>query len=273
MAFKPKYSKSMKSRKMRAPRNVKKSNGIQTTSIITNPKLKYVVKKLISSQSETKQITSTVFPVVGANGIILGSGINNVAVPAQGMTCVLPIIPQVFQGTGEGQRIGNVINPVSLLVRGIVNALPTGTTNNNFTNQPLYVRVVVYCLRSNATINVNDGLLDQGTSFKNFDGSLQDLMLPYNLERFKILKSRTFNLQPMFDPTLTIDNTNKATSKMFKFYLPLPKKLEYADNVGDNNKTRYYMAAGVVNYDGNLLASTDARAKIWCETLLKFKDA
>lgn len=252
-----------------------KSNGIKTSKMVTNPKLKYLIKRFIHSNAEVKTVTSTLFPLIGASGLIYSCGINNTTVPVLGATCPNSIIPGLLQGTGQGQRIGNKIQPVSLLVRGVVNALPTtlATGNNFYMNQPLYVRIVVYCLNSSATTNVNDNLLDQGSTNKNFDGTLSDLLLPYNTERFKIIKSMQFNLQPVFDPNSSpVENTNKPTSKMFKFYVPLPKSLTYADNVADNNKVRYYIAAGVVNYDGNLLASTDVRAKIWAESVLKFRD-
>lgn len=265
------YSKMAK----KAAKSLPKSNGVKQMKPVLNPAISKAVKRIMHRASEIKTVTTTVFPVPGADGLIKSSGINNTVTPQLGMTSLLSIIPPVGQGAGQGQRIGNKISPVSLLVRGVINALPTtsSTGSNFYTNQPLYVRVVIYALNSSATTNVNDNLLDQGTLNKNFDGTLSDLLLPYNTERFKIVKSFQVNLQPPYDPNVgNVENANKRTSAMFKYYLPLPSTLTYADNVNDNNKVRYYMAAGVVNFDGNLLGSNDIRAKIWTETVLKFRD-
>lgn len=260
-----------------AKKSVAKGNGLKVKKEVINPKLSSAIKTYMHKASEVKVVTTTIFPVVGANGNIMGSGINNTVTPPLGMTSLLSIIPPVGQGTGQGQRVGNKISPVSLLVRGIVNAIPTTSTTggtNNYPNQPIYVRVIIYALNSNATTNVNDLLLDQGTTNISFSGTLSELLLPYNRERFKIVKSLQFNLQPTMELNNThlAENTNKPTNAFFKINIPLPKILTYADNVNDNNKVRYYMAAGVVNYDGNLLPAADSRAKIWAESVLKFRD-
>lgn len=273
------YGKRRNYKKMAKSSRRPKQNGLKAKKYITNPYLVKVIKRLVKKQQEIKTVTSTLFPRINADGIMKSSGINNQLATPAGATCDISIIPAVGQGTAQGQRNGNKISPVSLLIRGVVNALPTSATasgTNYYPNMPLYVRIVVYCLRSNATINNNDLLLDQGTSNKNFDGSLSDLMLPYNQERFKIVKSRQYNLQPVYansDPSGQTENTNKRTSKMFKMYVKLPKTLTYADNVNDNNKTRYYIAAGVVNYDGTLIGTNDARARIYAEAVLKFRDS
>lgn len=272
-----KYGLKKKTYARKMKKGVKKSNGIKTTKKVVNPMLKSIVKRLMRKESEVKTVTSTVFPVVGANGDIMGSGINNSVVPSYGITSLLPIIPPISQGTGQGQRIGNQISPVSLILRGIINALPTNSSNNNYPNQPFYVRVIVFCPRSNSTSNViGYDLLDQGTTNVEFDGSLNDLLLPYNRDKYTILKSFQVNLQPVYDPVSTagaIENTNKKVNHLFKIRIPLPKTLKYVDTLQDNSKTRYYMAAGVVNWNGNLLAQTDIRAKINCEAILKYRDS
>jgi len=271
MVYKKSYSRKMK----RSSPKTKKSNGIQTTKKVVNPMLKKVVKRLMHKESEVKCAVQDIWYKQG----IAGTGINNQATPAYGATFATCIIPPLANGTGQGARIANKVNPVALQIRGYCNALPTSsnTGSNYWPNEAFYVRIVVYCLKSQLAVNANNLLLDNGVAAEDFAGTPDSLLLPYNRDRFRIAKTLQFPLQPpvhLADTTVNTEvNQNRKTMRLFKFKVPLPKTLTYVDGTSfDPSNSRWYIAAGVVNQSGNIAASTDFRAQISAQAIMYYRD-
>lgn len=274
------YKKKSYSRKMkRSSPKVKKSNGLKTTKQVVNPALKRIVKRMMHSEAETKCAIQDIWVKTS----IPGTGVNNQATPAYGLTFPTTIIPPMVNGTGQGTRIGNRIQPVKLQIRGYVNALPTtvNTGNNYWPNEAFYVRIIVYCLKSQIAINANNSLLDNGVSAEDFTGGVDSLLLPYNRERFHIAKTVQFALQPPNNPLTTSGssianpavNNNLRTMRLFKFNVKLPKTLTYVDGTSyDPSNCRWHMAAAVVNQSGYLAASTDHRAQISAQAIMYYRD-
>lgn len=246
------------------------SNGIKTSQPVINPSLKAVVKRMINNTEEKKFMTAS----IAYKSNILGTGFNTTS--NFGYTTSSSIIPVIQQGIGEQQRVGCKIRPVSFLCRGHVLALPTGTSNP-YTNIPFYVRVVIWRQKQSMTTLSNTGFLDDGITGggNDFDGSLDDLMVPYNKDRFQIAVARTFKLQPSANTgTQPAENLSKyPMSALFKFRIPLPKTLVYNDTASDPSNARWYMSAGIVNFDGQLAINSIIRANITAQTVLTYTDA
>lgn len=250
-----------------------KANGIKASKPVINPLLKRYVKSVVARGEETKYTTAS----IAYKSNIVGAGFNTTG--PIGYNTITNIIPTVYQGSTNYQRNGNRISPVgNLLVRGHVLALPVSTTTNPFPNTPFYVRIVVWRARASMSTIFNSDILDDniapgGTSF---DGTLDDMLLPYNKDKYIIASSKTIMLQPNATSTGTYASENLSkfpVSKMFKMYIPLPKVLVYNDTSSDPSNCRWYLSAGVCNVDGTLPISSQWRASITAEALIKFKDA
>lgn len=266
MVFKRKYAKKMKKSK------VSKSNGIRAKKLVINPVLKSYVKRMVKGNTEIKFHTAA----LASSNNILGSGFNTTS--NYGYTCPSSIIPSIQQGVGQQQRVGNKIRPVGkLLIKGYVLATPVTTTNNAYINTPFTVRVVVWRQKQNYTAISNTAILDSGVtgSGNDFDGTLYDLMTPFNKDKFDIGAVRTFQLQPNYSVGVTPqENLSKyPVNKFFKMYVKLPKTLLYNDTGLDPQNARWYISVGIVQSTGAVIANTNVRATVTADSILYYSDA
>lgn len=268
------YKKSgKKNNKMKSSLSKKSSsNGIKAMKPVINSALKQYVNKIVNSTEETKFMTNT----LAYKSNIAGTGFNTTG--SIGFNSAFNIIPVVAQGVAQGNRVGNRIAPVGkLLIRGSLLALPTSATTNPCANCPFYVRVVVWRHKASMTTATNSDILDDNITVGGvgFAGTIDDLMLPYNKDKYVIGASRTFSLQPNATVgTYSIENLSRyPISKMFKMYIDLPKHLSYNDTSADPSNARWYLSAGVVNFDSSSLPTSNIRVTFTAEAVLQFKDA
>lgn len=249
-----------------------KANGIKVSKPVINPVLKKYVSKLVNKTEEIKVFTNG----LATKYNIQGSGFNTTG--PFGFNSPSNIIPIISQGTGQHQRVGNVIRPKGkLYIRGHVVALPTSSTNNPFPNCPFYVKIVVWRQKASMSTISNTDILDNGITAGgiNFDGTLDDLMIPFNRDKYVIGAVKTFSLQP--NSTVSGYSTENLSrfpvSKFFKMYVDLPAKLTYNDTLLDPSNCRWYMSAGIVNCDGTLAINSIYRAQITADATMRFTDA
>ena len=110
-----------KSTAKKAPYRKYKKSAKTGTALMTT------IKKAIARQAEVKSWFS-----YAANQSILTA---NVSVPSSVL-----LIPQINQGTGHSNRIGNQIRIVKAVVRGHVNILPYNIATNPIV-PPVYVKM------------------------------------------------------------------------------------------------------------------------------------
>lgn len=249
-----------------------KSNGLRVQKAVINPALRKYVNKIVKSNEETKFFTTS----IAYKQSILGSGFNTTG--NFGYNTGSNILPVIQQGTGQQQRIGNRISTSGyFMVRGHVLALPTAALTNPYNNVPFYVKIVVWRQKPSMTTVSNTEIMDDGLTAGgvNFDGTLDDLMVPFNKDKFLIGATRTFMLQPNASTgTYSNENISKyPVSKFFKLRVPIPKTLSYNDVSADPTNCRWYLSAGIVNCDGALAINTIARAQITSEAVFRYKDA
>lgn len=249
----------------------RRSNGLKVKKTVLNPALRTYVKREIARHEETKFMSNTIAYKAG----VAGTGFDTAT--GMGYNTSSNIIPVIQMGLGDQQRIANKISPVYCQVKGHILALPTSTTTNNFPNTPFYVRIVIWRQRQSMTTAVNDLILRDNVSSGGipFNGTLDDLMYPYNKERYVIAASRQFMLQPNANGgTLPAENLSRyPVSKFFKIRVPVPKTFVYNDTAQDPSNCRWYFSVGIVNIDGTLSVNTNFRAQVTAECLLKYKDA
>lgn len=248
------------------------SNGIKVAKPAINLALKKYVNKIVKSSEETKILTNS----IAYKSSIQGVGFN--IATTNGFNSAFNILPVVSQGATSYNRIGNKIEPVGkLLIRGHILALPTSSTTNPCANLPFYVRCVVWRTKASMTTMTNSDILDDNvtTGGVPFDGSLDDLMIPFNKDKYLIGAVRTFKLQPNNTVgTYSSENLSRyPVAQMFKMYVNLPKHITYNDTSADPSNVRWYFSAGVVNFDGSVLTNSSIRAHITAETVMRFKDA
>lgn len=267
----PYYGKNRLQRKTKKVVAPPKANGVKVAKRVVNPVLKKMVKRMIGKTEEVKFFTQP----IATKTAILGTGFNTTG--NFGFNSGV-IVPQLSQGAGQTQRVGNQVQPKGkLMVKGHVLALPTSSTTNPFPNMPFYVRIVVWRHKLNYLQTTNPDILDNGfTAGGNpFDGTLDDLNVPFNRDKYDIGAVRVFSLQPNATVgTYSTENLSKyPVSKFFKMYVKLPAKLRYNDASLEPQNCRWYLSAGIVNHDGTLSVNTNARANITCDAVMRWSDA
>lgn len=96
--------------------------------------------------------------------------------------------PTITQGTGQGQRIGNVIKIKKAILKGVLNPTPQNATTNP-TPKPTLVRMVLCYDREdpNDAFVPGNTMMQNGSSTNALLGLLSDMVRPYNTDRYRIL--------------------------------------------------------------------------------------
>lgn len=233
------------------------------------------VRNVIKQQEEVKCSPQlTIFD----QATVKGTGLDYLT--GYGLTS-LGIIPAVPQGTGDYQRIGNVINVRRLTLKYTVQALPvtlaTGTNPNPAL--PFMLRVIVYCHRYAKDDPTNNGILDIGSGTSNL-GSLPDTWIePYNRKEYVIVHSKQWLMQPVktyYSGLASAISDNVANgAKQFithKCNIKLPRKLLFTDGSTLPTNSNFFMAVAVCNIDGTANTSGFYRAQVNAESYLYYTD-
>lgn len=149
------------------------------------------------------------------------------------------LIPPVAQGNNDNQRIGNVIQPVSLTTK--VNLCVTSRQDPSVS-----IWAHIFFLTSKSvkdwrnTPSVPTGVLmnkGDGTNTL-FDGTSYTAMFPVNKSEFTVIAHKKILLQKgANNPNTAFAATETPSSDTFKYWanfsqkIPLPKELTYLDSV------------------------------------------
>lgn len=200
-------------------------------------------------------------------GLVIENGVAHNA--AIGTGDEYPILPAITQGQAYNQRIGNRMNPVSLIVNGAVTFNDYG---EGFVGVPL--RVVVMVLQAKQirdttllpTPNINQ-LLDNGTGGVAWDGSTVNSFYPVNTEEFTVLAKRTFKLSD-----ITQENA-KCMSRRYRLKVRCPKQFLY-EGAG-NYPTNFapFIVLGWARDDAVTPMVTDVWVKHTCSSRLTYTDS
>lgn len=201
-----------------------------------------------------------------------------------------PLVPPVYEGTGQNQRLGKVIRPTGLYVKGQLqlaaefNDIMLG---NQQVYKPIVARVIIF-RQKNVTSCYNSGnvnltsLLKANFSAVNgtagsapagwgaddspqpFHGYVHDLLIPVNKEQFDVAFDRKFTLVPNLMENLTAGSPSIQTEPGFvqpsvrsnyqeySIKLPIHKVLKFDENSAANWPigTAWWVAVGYAYTDG-----------------------
>lgn len=203
----------------------KKKKALPNTT--TMKKVKKLIKKSISNEAEKKMaFTST------------GQALSPFYPGILDSFNVRYLLPSITNGTGPNERIGDLIRPIYMTVKGFIrfnNA--TAGSQINFTN--VMIRLIIASLKTTPSQDLVVGalnlslqnLLRRGGTNVPFTGYINDLWTPINTELWTPHYDKKIRLtQPNFFTTVG-DQDLSGTVKIFSIKVPLPKILRYIDGV------------------------------------------
>lgn len=285
---------------------VVKSNANKRGGLRSKKAVKKLINKVINSKAETKMVAFYNGAVAGSTPLCNSTGtyadaglvahnqfINN------NVTDILKVIPDVSQGTGDNNREGRVIDPVSGLLRCRVTIAPVTTGSAGWTNFVNYDLTAVCYLLQSVTYKTyrslyanNDftKMLDvmDGTT-TGFDGSWSAGNLPvekgyYRVLGKKVIYLRSSGAQSPAGITTQISNNNSHKllhDFTWNYGKHLPSKLTYpeetvteANGLNEPLNSSIFWCVGYYNSDGTISGGDTPAININVEytSIMKFKD-
>lgn len=237
------------------------------------------VKAVISAMTETKRA----FHKSGDTMTMFNSGIDSNG-------DVLQVLPNIAQGTTDGQRVGEQIRAQSLNVRGYVK-LNINSTDNSTKLPTVAVRLMCCAMKNRPcyTDAYYGGtqlatLLQKGTTTVGFTGVLSDLYAPINTEAFTVYHDEVIYLNQTYvaaigasQPSSRVPIDAKETTKFFDFWIKCKnKKLLYDEDVGGGiNPTNFgpFLCLGYVYLDGSSPDTLSTNVGMQYDSIFKYEDA
>lgn len=251
MAFRKKFSKKTFRKNGKRPVRAKRSRKVSS--------LRKLVKKEISRAAETKIIQAENMGL-NLNGANSGNFASNIW--TLGPSPAMPI----SQGTGVGNRIGNRITTRRLTVKGHIVPLPY----NEFTNgvpQPYVVKLVMFYDKTSPTgmPNPTTNFFQINNNNRGFTGDLVDMDWPVNVDRYRILATKTLKVGYSasnftgYAPTYqAFQNNDFKMNGRFSFNLTkhFPKVVTFDENSSTSTSRPIFMMAFFAAGSGTIVTNT-----------------
>lgn len=235
------------------------------------------VKKIVEGTQETKMV---VYSPRNYNTTTNLEQFTNFTSAITSTNECYALIPPVFQGSDDHQRVGNQIQPLKLTTK--VNVTLVNGSASVYVD---FFFVTAKAVRSYGLTNnvptgqlLNDG---QGNNIA-YDGTSYTSMLPINKSEFIVLHRKRVKLQSALgDPNTALSGGGGAStsvfpySKSFSVDIKLPSKLLFEDNVKDYPTNSFpFMMVGFCGTDtyGNT-SPVSARVQVQAQSHLTYKDA
>lgn len=245
-------------------RNVKRSRAPKTKKGVVRKALRQnarqnvakVVKQVLARNVETKQAWAD-------------TGLFTVNEPINANTDVKYLLPNIAQGTDEGQRIGNSIRAKALYCKGhIMITQPQGASNSVLQYMSSYsrvtARVMVVTFKpkpsqfSNTTSSdMYTNLLQKGATTSAWSGSISDLYSQINSELYTVhydkrimLETDTVNTVGTESSGFSVAVSGRGSCRMFRFKIPYNKVLRYADGALQPSNANPFLIIGWVKMNG-----------------------
>lgn len=237
------------------------------------------VLAVVQARNESKQAFHTLAPTDFNSGIASAGD-------------ALRIIPNVSIGTSDNQRIGDQINPQSLVIRGIVQMLPQGGSQGDGPRK-IAARVMIvtpkaFSCWASASANATTWqayLLKKGGTVTNFSGAIDDLYAPINTDAITCHYNKVhyFNQSTWMTVGSSTGGTVAATQdKLVHFFKKTinfgkTRKFKYDANVDGGltpaNGPAYVMLVGYCFVDGSAPDTISTRIRMQYDVLLNYEDA
>lgn len=239
---------------------------------VFNARVKKVVNTMIETKTLTVRANAPIVPYTGANAAACDSA------------NVIPFDPVINQGTGESNRISNLITMKSCYLRYMITL---NATSGIYPAVPQLIKVVFFYDRadvnSTPTPYVNANFIDNNNASQGFSGTLGDAFYRYNEDRYRILGSRTHKLG-----YASATGTNPDASRQYftnndshLFIMGkvdcsdwIIKKQKFNDNLGTAETRKLYMLLITMSQNGEVWpAGTPNPCVFRYEMDYKFTDA
>ena len=232
--------------------------------------LKTYIKKAISQNLETKQNTA----------FALNQDILTVA---SSTPTAINLLPTPTQGTGESDRVGNVIDIKKCVISGLVNMKAyDAITNPNVAPGPLWVKIFIVSAKN---VNTNtfsntsaaSSFFTINNSSTNFQNSVRDMLLDVNndyftLHRYKMFKLGVSGSSSVVNPASYYDNSPMAVP--FRFDLSkLVGKLKFDENQTWATNKNLFLVITTCRADGSTGSATVPQCEYHWKLDNFYKDA
>jgi len=229
------------------------------------------VQKIIHADVETKQQYHIMAPTNFNSGIDAAGD-------------AIRVLPNVIQGTGENNRIGNQLKAQSLIIKGCVSWSPSIGSFGTFANARLGVRLFVIQPRNYSEIGevlANTAtwmptLLQKGGVAAPFTGAINDLWAPLNSEAFIKYYDKVFMLNGTYQSTAVGMTQLLGATKMFKIALRCKNKtIKYENAISTGNPMNYapVFCIGYAHLDGSGPDTVSTAITVQWDSVFNYEDA
>ena len=265
------------------------SSGVATTKFVArrakpggkvSKAMRAAIRKEISRNAEDKDasVLSLSQNLVSSSGLgfdtqnVIDCGISTAGV-------------QIFQGTGQGQRVGNKIKVKSITFKGTLVPLPYNVTSN-IVPRPSQVKIWIFYDKENPTVppTPQADFFQNGNSVNAFQNDLVDLWLPVNTDKYRVLTTKTFKLgyasygqaaDGVYPSVIGINNNNDfKLNANFSFDLTkhYPKIVDFRDNNGDPSTRGLWAMFAYSCADGTQYSPSQICMNVAYMTSVKYED-
>ena len=238
----------------------------------TGKSLKKAVLKIMNSEAETKQVYNEVLPTQFNSGI---SGVGD----------ILRVMPNLGNGTGEANRIGNEVEMWKLQVKGAIVYNPSTGSYGSYANARIGVRLLIIQPRMYSNIDSivsnavtwQQQLLRKGLTQSYFTGVMSDLWAPINSDAIITYYDKIHYIQGPYVTSAAGAVQMIGSTKFFQWnYRPKTgKKLKYDPVFAAGlNPTNYcpVLCVGYVHMDGSAPDTLSTAINLQFDSTMNFKD-
>jgi hypothetical protein len=189
---------------------------------------------------------------------------------------VVRVFPNIVQGTGEANRIGDHIRSQKLTIKGhfVINVIPTLSTTSSLptsipSNCRLMIRAFICSVKrfqnyEDTVSNVaswSANFLKNGNTAQALEGSIESLYLPVNTDVITVHKEiKKYISIPMLTSTSSVATPAnwiiaqsadpRSSVKFFNVTIPCKKLLKYDDNFFTPQNYAPFMVVSYAHLDG-----------------------
>lgn len=265
MAYFPKKKRVVKPSKPRRTnlrrRKVVKKSGRPTRAF--TKMVQQVVSRNVENKSRQafREAMPCIYPQPGGNYIEYG------LVPISPYDATGTIVDStisILQGTGQGQRVGNVIKTKYAVVKGVLRP----TTNLDDSPKPLEVVMYIFKMKDQSSGNtlayandvVANNFYQRNNTHNGVTGSLVDIVSAINTDMVQLYYKRVFKVGTSTgDTTGGNPNNDFAYNRKFSINITkyLPKIIRYNDNTDTPSINPLYMLLLPYRADGSIRAENE----------------
>lgn len=261
--FKRKRSyKSTSAKAYKFARSVMRTAGTRFKYRKGGSKLSRAITRVLDKRTETKQITNTVDQY-------FNSGISSTGE-------FYSLIPQITQGVGDAQRIGQKIRMKYLKVKGVVSyELSLNATNN----LPIFVDMFILQDRIQRSQNNPPHtyqILNNSGVLTTYNGDSLVAQYPLNTEEWKLVKRKRVRLALNWAPGNSSTGITEPSAKLqrtFSFKIPVYNSMLDYESAGSNlpQNTNFWFTCGFFQYT-NTVQTLGTPVRVQYVTTLYYKD-